>query len=81
MDVCEEAGQQTTDSLYRFASFLIGYLDNGVFQRRTTITKRQPNDATMRRCGYANCWERQLLSRRLLEEHYARVELSNLSKG
>lgn len=84
MDVCGEAGRQTTDGLYRFASFLIGYLDNGVSQHRTTITKRQPNDAATRRCGYANCgflnWERQLLSRHLLEEFYARAELSNLSK-
>lgn len=68
-------------SLYCFASFLIGYPDNGVSQRRATITKRRPNDATTRRCGYANCWERHLLSRRLLEKLYSRAELSNSSKG
>lgn len=61
-------------------SFLIGYLDNGVSQHRTTITKGRPTDATTRRCGYINCWERQLLSRRLLEGLYARTELSNSSK-
>lgn len=81
MDVREERGQQTMDSSYCLycLSFLIGYLDNGVSQRRTIITKGRPTDATAR-CGYINCWERQLLSRRLLEELYARAELSNSSK-
>lgn len=73
--------EATNDGQFLYClSFLIGYLDNGVSQRRTAITKGRPTDATTRRCGYINCWERQLLSRRLLEGLYARMELSNSSK-